>query len=109
MQYGGSKVQYPITSTTYCVIAETESLKVKNIMKAGEFNVVLPRWLVDCTRQNAILPLEPKYLLFANPLTCAEFAKFIDPYGDHYTKDATIDTLVHVCRECGDCASYVRS
>jgi len=83
-------------NSTFCVIAETESLKVKNIIKSGNFNVVYPRWLLDCTRHEALVALEPKYLLFANDATCAEFSEFLDPFGDHYTKDATIDTLSHV-------------
>lgn len=93
VQYGGTKVQYPFAESTFCVLAATQTLKVRNIIESRRFDVVNIRWLLDCVAQERRLPLGPKYVIFATERTREALLGQYDRFGDSYTEDATPQSL----------------
>eukprot|EP01094_Clydonella_sp_ATCC50884_P022854 TRINITY_DN533_c0_g1_i1.p1 TRINITY_DN533_c0_g1~~TRINITY_DN533_c0_g1_i1.p1 ORF type:complete len:650 (+),score=150.88 TRINITY_DN533_c0_g1_i1:101-1951(+) len=89
---GGVIVQAPIPST-HCLVAARLSLKVKNVVETRDVDVILPRWVEECLEQKRFLSLEPKYMLHTSARTHDRFRTFIDPYGDHYSEEATRESL----------------
>ena len=83
---GGRCVQTP-TNDTYCLVASTQTLKVKNKIEKGEFDIVDPIYIKSCIESNKFLLFEPKYLLFAREETKQKLLEEIDIFGDSYTED----------------------
>jgi hypothetical protein len=91
-EYKGATVQYPTTST-FCIIAARQTLKVQNLIRKGTFDIVHPKWLLDCIAKKTLVPLEPRYMVHAKPETRAIFDSEVDKYGDSYTSDTTVPIL----------------
>eukprot|EP00118_Oscarella_pearsei_P008725 m.46483 g.46483 ORF g.46483 m.46483 type:complete len:987 (+) comp33697_c0_seq3:313-3273(+) len=86
VEHGATFVQAPGTGT-FCVIAGKTTMKVKNIISAGNYDVSKAEWLTSCLNAKQHLPLLPSYMLHASPATAAKFALDFDEYGDSYTGD----------------------
>lgn len=93
VQHGGTKVQYPFAESTFCVLAATQTLKVRNLIESRRFDIVNITWLLDCVSQERLLPLGPKYIIFATEKTRETLLDQYDCFGDSYTEDATPQSL----------------
>lgn len=93
-QHGATCSQYPTESTSY-VIAEKKTLRVSNIIATGGFDIIKPNWIVECTNENILLPLEPKFMLFSTSSTSNKFSESIDKFGDHFSRHVTPNSLKH--------------
>jgi len=103
-KHGATILQHPPTShrivdgkkRRFVAIATKETLKVKNLIKKGSFDVVFPRWIMDSIQARNCLPLSPKYTLFA----CAETKRLLsfdfDRFGDSFTSPSTFESLSEV-------------
>ena len=62
-----------------------------------EYDIVTARWLLDCeeyAKQHAArLPLEPRYMRYATPLTKMRMQSSMDEWGDRYAEPATEESL----------------
>ena len=91
-QHGGHTVQTP-RAETHAVVAARESVRVRNIVRAGTCDVVTVQWVLDCARTQTRVPLTPAHLLFATEPTAARLRTRFDAFGDSYTEDATPASL----------------
>ncbi|XP_063173881.1 DNA ligase 4 [Candoia aspera] len=89
-EYGGSIVQNP-GPVTYCVVAGTENVRVKNIISSNKYDVVRAEWLLQCFQTEKFVPWQPAFMIHMSPETKQNFACEYDTYGDSFTADT--DTL----------------
>ena len=89
---GGTIVQAP-TSKTYCAIAGKMTVKVKIIEEKQKTNIVWVKWLISSIQRRIMLPLEPRFMIFTEPSTTAQFANEIDDYGDTFERATDEATL----------------
>ncbi|XP_007891664.1 DNA ligase 4 [Callorhinchus milii] len=80
---GGLVVQNP-GPDTYCVVADTVNVRVKNLIAANTHDVVMVDWLLNCLQKKQILPWQPKHMIHMSPSTEEHFAQEYDHYGDSY-------------------------
>jgi len=102
--YGGVTCQYP-TENTYGVIASRETLKVKNLTVRGDIDVIRHKWILDCIGREALLSLEPRYMIYTSPKTLAIFHNDIDKYGDSFATETSVATLREVFQHMDALAS----
>ncbi|KAJ7344499.1 hypothetical protein JRQ81_000449 [Phrynocephalus forsythii] len=95
VEYGGSIVQNPSVDT-YCVIAGTENVRVKNIISSNKYDVVRAEWLLQCFQTQTFVPWQPAYMMYMSPETKEHFACVYDCYGDSYTVDTDMAQLKDV-------------
>lgn len=83
---GGTIVQNPLDATTRLVIADRKNVRVGNIIKRGQFDIVYSRYLLDCVKHSRQLQLDPRYLLFCKDETRKEFISkgISDEFDDSY-------------------------
>jgi len=92
-RHGGTVVQEP-SPDTYGVIAATdENVKVRNLKRHGEWNVLHYRWLLECASADRLVELEPKHMIYTNHQQFAIFRRDIDVYGDSYLRDTTVEVM----------------
>ncbi|KAJ3129275.1 DNA ligase (ATP) [Nowakowskiella sp. JEL0407] len=92
VKHGGKFVQNP-TGNTFVVIADRQTMKVTNLIKSGNMDIVRSKWLFSCIKNGELLPLNPRYMIFATPTTKEYFKKITDKYSDSYTDDLTESSL----------------
>jgi DNA ligase 4 len=100
--YGGKKVQnYKQEVTNFIVCSRLKQIpwKLQNVFDMAAFDVVLPSYLFDCIRENAMLPLHPKYILSASSATKTSLQVNFDQYGDGYFEETTAEELLRVLDE----------
>ncbi|KAL7845764.1 hypothetical protein AOLI_G00239560 [Acnodon oligacanthus] len=83
---GGIVVQNP-GKDTYCVIAGSENMRVKNLIRSDQHDVVWASWLLECLERKQVLPWQPRHMIHMSPSTREHFAKEYDRYGDSYYID----------------------
>lgn len=82
VENGGSKVQNYLATTTHVVASDISSVRVQNLIKNKDINVISPQWVFDCVRHNEVLVLRPKYVISACEATKKVFDDQFTKYGD---------------------------
>ncbi|XP_008114590.1 DNA ligase 4 isoform X2 [Anolis carolinensis] len=100
-EFGGSIVQNP-GPDTYCVVAGTENVRVKNIISSNKHDVVRAEWLVQCFQTKQFVPWQPAFIIHMSPETKQHFAREYDCYGDSYTADVGVAQLKEVFSRMND-------
>ncbi|KAJ6659601.1 hypothetical protein lerEdw1_018570 [Lerista edwardsae] len=95
VEYGGTVVQNP-GMDTYCVVAGTENVRVKNIISSNKHDVVRVEWLLQCIQTQQFVPWKPAFMIHLSPETKQHFACEYDCYGDSYTVDTDRTQLKEV-------------
>ncbi|XP_066493661.1 DNA ligase 4 [Tiliqua scincoides] len=85
-EYGGTVVQNPGIDT-YCVVAGSENVRVKNIISSNKYDIVRVEWLLQCFQTQQFVPWQPAFMIHMSPETKQHFACEYDCYGDSYTVD----------------------
>lgn len=81
--FGATFVQNPRRGMTSYVVADNLDIKVKNLIASGWINIVTSKWVYECTRKGKIIPLDPRYVLFATKETREAFLREVcDEYDD---------------------------
>ncbi|XP_030057178.1 DNA ligase 4 isoform X2 [Microcaecilia unicolor] len=88
----GIVVQNP-GQDTYCVIAGTENVRVRNIISSNKNDVVTAKWLLQCFETKSIVALQPCHMIHMCPSTKQHFALEYDCYGDSYCSDTDLVQL----------------
>ncbi|XP_043927269.1 DNA ligase 4 [Protopterus annectens] len=83
-------------SDTYCVIAGTENVRVKNIISSNKYDVVKVDWLLECLKSKEFVPWQPRHMIHMSPSTEEHFAYEYDRYGDSYYADTDKNQLKEV-------------
>ncbi|XP_053419432.1 DNA ligase 4 isoform X2 [Nycticebus coucang] len=94
-ELGGYIVQNP-GSNTYCVIAGSENIRVRNIISSNEHDVVKPAWLLECFKTKTCVPWQPCFMIHMCPSTKQCFAREYDCYGDSYFVDTDLNQLKEI-------------
>lgn len=94
-ELGGYIVQNP-GPDTYCVIAGSENIRVKNIISSDRHDVVKPEWLLECFKTKSCVPWQPRFMIHMCPSTKEHFAREYDCYGDSYFVDTDLNRLKEV-------------
>lgn len=94
-EFGGYIVQNP-GPDTYCVIAGSENIRVKNIISSDKHDVVKPDWLLECFENQSCVPWQPRHMIHMCPSTRQHFACEYDSYGDSYFVDTDLEQLKEV-------------
>jgi DNA ligase-4 len=79
------------------LLADKNVVKVASLKKAGDADIVRPKWVLDCLEQGGgegyLLPFEEGHLLFATEEMRRVAEENTDQYGDSYARDVGIDEL----------------
>lgn len=94
-ELGGYVVQNP-GPDTYCVIAGSDNIRVKNIISSDKHDVVKPEWLLECFRTRSCVPWQPRFMIHMCPSTKQHFAQEYDQFEDSYFVDTD---LLHRLKE----------
>nr|XP_060640895.1 DNA ligase 4 [Anolis sagrei ordinatus] len=100
-EFGGSIVQNP-GPDTYCVVAGTENVRVKNIISSDKHDVVRAEWVVQCFQTKQFVPWQPAFMIHMSPETKQHFAREYDSYGDSYTADVSVAQLKEIFSRMND-------
>ncbi|KAM8975377.1 DNA ligase 4 [Pelodytes ibericus] len=92
---GGIVVQNP-GQDTYCVIAGSTNVRVKNIISSDKHDVVRATWLLECFENKTFVPWQPHHMIHMCPSTKEHFACEYDTYGDSYIVDTNVTQLKDV-------------
>lgn len=75
-------------------IADRENIELKSARKLeGVNHVVSPKWLLDCIKQQCLLPYEAEHLFKAPDDMLALAAENTDQHGDSYCRDLDADEM----------------
>ncbi|KAI1160856.1 ATP dependent DNA ligase domain-containing protein [Nemania serpens] len=93
----GGKISQRVTCGTGMVfVAEKKVVKVASLIKAGEVNIIRPKWLLDCVSQGGggfLLPYETGHLFHASDVTQSAADENTDEFGDSYARDLDVVEL----------------
>ncbi|KAI1495699.1 DNA ligase [Biscogniauxia marginata] len=93
---GGKISQRAIPGTEMILIADKKVVKVASLAKAGEVDIVKPKWLLDCLAQgdkDFLLPYETGHLFHATDFTKSAAEENTDEFGDSYARDLDVEEL----------------
>lgn len=94
-ELGGYIVQNP-GPDTYCVVAGSEGIRVRNIVSSDRHDVVKPQWVLECVQAQSCVPWQPRHMVHMCPSTRRHFAREYDRYGDSYFVDTDAARLKEV-------------
>ncbi|KAK3899508.1 ATP dependent DNA ligase domain-containing protein [Staphylotrichum tortipilum] len=100
--HGGRIHQTVDKSSGMILLADKNVVKVASLKKAGDADIVRPKWVLDCLEQGSstrqppegyLLPFEQSHLLHATPQMAALAQENTDRYGDSFARDVGVDEL----------------
>lgn len=94
VKYGGTVVQNP-SGRTFCVVAEEPTLRVKNLMKSEQHDVVKCSVFLDKLKPwtRELTEWTPGELLAMSARTKIKLSREYDQYGDSYTRHSDFESL----------------
>ncbi|AEO57879.1 hypothetical protein MYCTH_2304601 [Thermothelomyces thermophilus ATCC 42464] len=79
------------------ILADKNVVRVASLKKAGDADIVRPKWVFDCLEQSGgegyLLPFEEGHLLSATEEMRKLAEESTDQYGDSYARDVGVDEL----------------
>ncbi|KAI1444952.1 ATP-dependent DNA ligase [Annulohypoxylon stygium] len=96
---GGKIHQRADPETNMLLIAEKKVVKVASLLKAGDVDIIKPKWILDCLEQrdkDFLLPFEPGHLFHATETTARLAEETVDEFGDSYARDISAKELMDV-------------
>ncbi|KAJ2995832.1 hypothetical protein NUW58_g1163 [Xylaria curta] len=99
---GGKLSQRPNPGSEMILVAEKNVVKVASLIKAGDVDIVRPKWLLDCIAQGekgCILPYETGHLFHSRDVTRRAAEEHTDEFGDSYARNLDIQELKQLLRE----------
>ncbi|KAI0105581.1 ATP-dependent DNA ligase [Hypoxylon sp. NC0597] len=93
---GGKIYQRATPETGMILIAEKKVVKVASLMKAGDVDIIKPKWILDCLAQrdkDFLLPYETGHLFHATEATARYAEENVDQFGDSYARDLDLKEL----------------
>lgn len=99
---GGKVSQRADADSGQILIADKKVVKVASLMKAGEVDIIRPKWILDCLSQgdkDFLLPYEPSHLFHTTDAVREMAEDNIDEFGDSYARDLSLDELRNLLRD----------
>ncbi|XP_068249304.1 DNA ligase 4 [Palaemon carinicauda] len=93
VEHGGSLTQHP-KKDTFCVVADTFSVRVNNYVKSH--NIVRPSWIELCIKRSSLMPFGPLDVLSLVDGKRDTIKELFDEYGDSYTDPVDERTLKRI-------------
>ncbi|KAI1456705.1 ATP-dependent DNA ligase [Annulohypoxylon moriforme] len=93
---GGRIHQRADPESRMLLIAEKKVVKVASLLKAGDVDIIKPKWVLDCLAQpdkDFLLPFETGHLFHATDTTMHLAEENVDEFGDSYARDLSINEL----------------
>ncbi|KAI2470520.1 ATP-dependent DNA ligase [Annulohypoxylon bovei var. microspora] len=93
---GGKIYQRADPESHMLLIAEKKVVKVASLMKAGDVDIIKPKWILDCLAQrdkDFLLPFETGHLFHATETTVHHAEENVDEFGDSYARDLSLKEL----------------
>jgi DNA ligase-4 len=79
------------------ILADKNVVKVASLKRAGDADIVRPKWVFDCLEQSGgegyLLPFEESHLFYATEDMARAVEENTDQYGDSYARDVGVDEL----------------
>jgi DNA ligase-4 len=79
------------------LLADKNVVRVASLKKAGDADIVRPKWVFDCLAQDGgegyLLPFEESHLLYATEDMQRVAQENTDEYGDSYARDVGVEEL----------------
>jgi DNA ligase-4 len=79
------------------LLADKNVVRVASLKKAGDADIVRPKWVFDCLEQSGsegyLLPFEESHLFHATEGMMRVAEENTDQYGDSYARDVGVDEL----------------
>jgi DNA ligase-4 len=98
---GGKLSQRASSGTNMILIAEKKVVKVASLLKAGDVDIIRPKWLLDSIAQGDkgfLLPYETGHLFHACDATKSAAEENTDGFGDSYARDLDLCELKQLLR-----------
>jgi DNA ligase-4 len=93
---GGTVVQEPLASTYAVIAGHKRTVKIRNLITNGRWNIVLFPWVTESIRAGQMIEFEPSHMIYSNAAQLQRFMVDIDPYGDSYTRPTRVDELQRI-------------
>ncbi|KAI0481076.1 ATP-dependent DNA ligase [Xylariaceae sp. FL0804] len=93
---GGTISQRASPGTRMILVADKKVVKVASLIKAGEVDIIRPKWLLDCLAQadkDFLLPYESSHLFHVTDATREAAANNVDEFGDSYARNIDVNEL----------------
>ncbi|KAK6851869.1 DNA ligase 4 [Apiospora arundinis] len=92
---GGTISQKAEVGSKMILVADKKVVKVASLIKAGEVDIVRPKWVLDCLGEgnNFVLPYEPGHLLHATDGLRDWAQENVDEFGDSYARNFSLKEL----------------
>ncbi|KAI1654561.1 ATP-dependent DNA ligase [Daldinia decipiens] len=93
---GGKIQQRANPGTNMLLIGEKKVVKVASLMKAGDVDIIKPKWVLDCLAQrdrDFLLPFETGHIFHATEATMRHAEENVDEFGDSYARDLNLKDL----------------
>ncbi|KAH8668602.1 hypothetical protein BX600DRAFT_259920 [Xylariales sp. PMI_506] len=88
---GGKISQRAIAGSHMILIGDKKVVKVASLIKAGEVDIIRPKWILDCVAKGDtmgfLLPYEPSHLFHVSEALQHYAEENIDQFGDSYARD----------------------
>ncbi|KAL2127372.1 hypothetical protein VTI74DRAFT_10831 [Chaetomium olivicolor] len=85
------------------LLADKNVVRVASLKKAGDADIVRPKWVFDCLQQGGVggylLPFEESHLFYATEEMRKVAEDNTDQYGDSYARDVGVDELREILDE----------
>lgn len=97
-EYGGTCTKNPasVRDGNAIALADRQTARALAVTKMEGVNIITPKWILDCIKQNYILPFEEVNLYAATDDMYALAAQNTDQYGDSYYRDVDVDELRNI-------------
>ncbi|KAI1393174.1 ATP-dependent DNA ligase [Hypoxylon trugodes] len=98
---GGKIYQRADPESGMLLIAEKKVVKVASLIKAGDVDIIRPKWILDCLAQrdeDFLLPYESGHLFHTTEATAHHAEENVDEFGDSYARDLDLKELRKVLK-----------
>lgn len=92
---GGKISQKAEPGSSMLLIGDKKVVKVASLMKAGNADIIRPKWVLDCIDEanQAVLPYEPSHLYQASDQLRYFAEQNVDEFGDSYARATSVEEL----------------
>ncbi|KAI1843532.1 hypothetical protein JX266_010358 [Neoarthrinium moseri] len=95
---GGKISQRAVADSEMILIGEKKVVKVASLIKAGNVDIIKPKWILDCLAQTNeaagfLLPYEPGHLFHVSDAIKEQAEQNVDDYGDSFARDINLEEL----------------
>ncbi|KAI8362261.1 ATP dependent DNA ligase domain-containing protein [Mortierella sp. GBAus27b] len=94
-RFGGKQSQSDQMENTI-IIAGQNGPDLLGLKKKGHRNIVFPMWIRDCVKEQRLVPLNPKYMMFTTKETEGQFRNIMDEFEDSFTEPLTSERLQEI-------------